>query len=172
MKSVPNLISYLQEFFWNFSQFLAIYFERFSSGVILIRKTLTSGSHLSDATVHAGPACQCAVTARRRPDSAAPFRPAPFRPRRRRCLNRLTSPHPVRTAPSPLSEAAPPPCLNPVAVRPSSVIASFVHGERRLSLPLAVSLPWSVELSFPSLLTVVGPPPATVAPPRQKKHSR
>jgi hypothetical protein len=27
MKSVPNLISYLQEFFWNFSQFLAIYFE-------------------------------------------------------------------------------------------------------------------------------------------------
>jgi hypothetical protein len=32
MKSVPNLISYLHEFFWNFSQFLAIYFELFSSG--------------------------------------------------------------------------------------------------------------------------------------------
>jgi hypothetical protein len=78
MKSVPNLISYLHEFFWNFSQFLAIYSERFSSGVILIRKTLTSGSHLSDAAVRAGPACQCAVTARRRPDSAAPFRPAVF----------------------------------------------------------------------------------------------
>jgi hypothetical protein len=31
IKSVPNLISYLQEFFWNFSQFLAIYFELFSS---------------------------------------------------------------------------------------------------------------------------------------------
>jgi hypothetical protein len=40
MKSVPNLISYLLEFFWNFSQFLANYFELFSSGVIfLIRKT-------------------------------------------------------------------------------------------------------------------------------------
>jgi hypothetical protein len=40
MKSVSNLISYLHEFFWNFSQFLANYFELFSSGVIfLIRKT-------------------------------------------------------------------------------------------------------------------------------------
>jgi hypothetical protein len=58
MKSVPNLISYLHKFFWNFSQFLAIYFERFSSVVILIRKTLTSGSHLSDAAVCAGPAWQ------------------------------------------------------------------------------------------------------------------
>jgi hypothetical protein len=61
MKSVPNLISYLHEFFWNFSQFLAIYFERFSSGVILIRKTLTSVSQLSDAAVRAGPAWQHAV---------------------------------------------------------------------------------------------------------------
>jgi hypothetical protein len=34
MKSVPNLIFYLHEFFWKFSQFLAIYFELFSSGVI------------------------------------------------------------------------------------------------------------------------------------------
>jgi hypothetical protein len=33
MKSVPNLISYLHEFFRNCSQFLAIYFELFSSGV-------------------------------------------------------------------------------------------------------------------------------------------
>jgi hypothetical protein len=63
MKSVPNLISYLQEFFWNFSQFLAIYFERFSSGVILIRKTLTSGSHLPDAAVRAGPAWHRAIAA-------------------------------------------------------------------------------------------------------------
>jgi hypothetical protein len=63
MKSFPNLISYLHEFFWNFSQFLTIYFERFSSGVILIRKTLTSGFHLSDAAVRAGPAWQRAVAA-------------------------------------------------------------------------------------------------------------
>jgi hypothetical protein len=94
MKSLPNLISYLHKFFWNFSQFLAIYFERFLSRVILIQKTLMSGSHLSDAIVRAGPAWQraiatwlpraaprlrikCAVgTARRRPDSTAPFRPA------------------------------------------------------------------------------------------------
>jgi hypothetical protein len=188
MKSVPNLISYLQDFFWNFSQFLAIYFERFSSGVILIQKTLTSGSHLSDAVVRAGPAWQHAIatwlprtaphpcikcsigTTRRHPDSTAPFRPAPFRPRCRRCPNSLTSPRPVPTAPSPLSEATPPPCPNPVAVRPSSAVASFVHGEHRQSLPLAVSLPWSVELTFSSLLTIAGLPSATVAPPRWKKR--
>jgi hypothetical protein len=34
IKSVLNFIFYLHEFFWNFSQFLAIYFELFSSGVI------------------------------------------------------------------------------------------------------------------------------------------
>jgi hypothetical protein len=34
MKSVPNLIFYLNEFFWNFSQFLAIYFELFLSEMI------------------------------------------------------------------------------------------------------------------------------------------
>jgi hypothetical protein len=32
MKSVSNLRSYLHEFFWIFSQFLAIYFELFLSG--------------------------------------------------------------------------------------------------------------------------------------------
>jgi hypothetical protein len=40
MKSVPNLISYLHEFFRNFSQFLAIFFELFSyGGFILIQKS-------------------------------------------------------------------------------------------------------------------------------------
>jgi hypothetical protein len=34
MKSVPNLISYLHEFFQNFSQSLDICFELFSFGVI------------------------------------------------------------------------------------------------------------------------------------------
>jgi hypothetical protein len=33
MKSVLHLISYLHEFFWIFSQFLAIYFELFSSEI-------------------------------------------------------------------------------------------------------------------------------------------
>jgi hypothetical protein len=30
MKSVPNSISNLHDFFWNFSHFLAIYFDLFS----------------------------------------------------------------------------------------------------------------------------------------------
>jgi hypothetical protein len=85
---------------------------------------------------------------------------------------RTASPRPVLTAPSPLSKATPPPCLNPVIVWPSSAVVSFVHGERRPSLPLAVSLPWSVELTFPSLLTVAGPLPATVAPSHRKKCRR
>jgi hypothetical protein len=34
MKSLPNLISYLHEFFQNFSQSLAICFKLFSFGVI------------------------------------------------------------------------------------------------------------------------------------------
>jgi hypothetical protein len=38
-KSVPNLISYLHEFLQNFSQFLAIFFELFSSGVIYLNLT-------------------------------------------------------------------------------------------------------------------------------------
>jgi hypothetical protein len=80
----------------------------------------------------------------------------------------LASPRPVLTAPSLLSEAAPPPCPNPAAVRPSNAVASFVHGERRPSSPLAVLRPWSVELTFHSLLTVAGPPQATVAPPHRK----
>jgi hypothetical protein len=45
---------------------------------------------------------------------------------------------------------------------------SFVHGERRPSSPLIVLHSWSVELTFPSLLTVAGPLPATVAQPRQR----
>jgi hypothetical protein len=81
---------------------------------------------------------------------------------------RTASPRPVPTAPSPLSDAAPPPCPNPAAVRQSDAVASLVHGERRPSSPLTVHRPWSVELTFPSLLTVAGPPPATVAPPRRK----
>jgi hypothetical protein len=119
MKSVPNLISYIHEFFWNFSQFLAIYLERFSFGVILIQKTLTSGSHLSDAVVCAGPAWQRAVaawvpravplqrvkstvgTARRRPDSAVPtgYPKSPTSPR-------LGSPRPDRAVTAVRSRAA------------------------------------------------------------------
>jgi hypothetical protein len=48
-KSVPNLISYLHEFVWNFSQFLAIFFELFSSWVIYFN---------SEIDRRVGPACQ------------------------------------------------------------------------------------------------------------------
>jgi hypothetical protein len=58
--------------------------------------------------------------------------------------------------------------LSDTAVRPSDAIVSFVHDERRPSSPLAVLHPWSVELTFPSLLTIAGPSPATVAPPHRK----
>jgi hypothetical protein len=64
MKSVPNLMSYLQKFSWNFSQFLAICFELFSSGAnFYFRKSLTRGTQLSAAASRAGPACQRAVSA-------------------------------------------------------------------------------------------------------------
>jgi hypothetical protein len=83
---------------------------------------------------------------------------APFRPHRRRCPNRLALPRPNHTAA--MSESC--------AVRPSDAVASFIHGDRRPSSPLAVLHSWSVELTFPSLLPVAGPPPATVDPPRRK----
>jgi hypothetical protein len=91
MKSVPNLISYLHEFLWNFSQFLSIYYELFSSGSKFNSKNtdewgppvsrrfprqarLSAHHHHVSAMLprHAAPlAClKCAVgTARRCPDS-------------------------------------------------------------------------------------------------------
>jgi hypothetical protein len=91
---------------------------------------------------------------------------APFRPRRRRCTNRLASPVPI--APSPglksiVAVRAPRPPLSRRLCR-----REHIHGECRSSSPLAVLRPWSVELTFPSLLAVAGPPPATVAPPHRK----
>jgi hypothetical protein len=59
MKSVPNLISYHHNFFRNFSQFLAIYFELFSSGGNFNMKIADMRG--PPATFHAGPACQCAI---------------------------------------------------------------------------------------------------------------
>jgi hypothetical protein len=111
----------------------------------------------------------CALNALSRPRVGVPTaQRRSDRPRSDRAAAavRIASPRPVLTTPSPLSEATPPPCLNHVAVRPSSAVVSFIHCERRPSLPLAVSLLWSVELTFPSLLAVIGPPPATVASPR------
>jgi hypothetical protein len=59
IKSVPNLIFYLHEFFQIFSQSLAICFELFSIGVIFNSEITDSGPHLSGA----GPARQRAAAA-------------------------------------------------------------------------------------------------------------
>jgi hypothetical protein len=97
MKSVPNLISYHHEFFWNFSQFLAIYFELFSSG----------SKFNSENTDEWGP-----PVSRRFPRrvllSACRHRVAAMHLRRSRTLSALSGPHAgiptaVPTAP-PLSE--------------------------------------------------------------------
>jgi hypothetical protein len=49
MKSVPNLISYLHEFFQNFSQSLAICFELFLFKVIFNLEITDERAHLSVA---------------------------------------------------------------------------------------------------------------------------
>jgi hypothetical protein len=73
MKSVSNLISYLHEFFQNFSQSLAICFELFSFGVIF-------NSEITDERAprvkHRAPrrarmaAQRCRMAATRRADAA------------------------------------------------------------------------------------------------------
>jgi hypothetical protein len=62
-ENVPNLISYLHEFFQNFSQSLAICFELFSFGEFVYSEIIDSGPHLSAAARRAGPARQRAVAA-------------------------------------------------------------------------------------------------------------
>jgi hypothetical protein len=89
MKSVPNLISYLHEFYWNFSQFIAIRFELLSSGVnFYFRKSLTRGTHLS-----------ASLSPRRARSSACRLRVAATRPRPCRAIKVLPTawsepPHP------------------------------------------------------------------------------
>jgi hypothetical protein len=89
MKSVPNLISYLHEFYWNFSQFIAICFELLSSGVnFYFRKSLTRGTHLS-----------AYLSPRRAHSSACHLRVAAMRPHPCRAIKALPTawsepPHP------------------------------------------------------------------------------
>jgi hypothetical protein len=74
MKSVSNLISYLHEFFQNFSQSLAIYFELFSFGVIFNSEIADKRAppvrrrvpHRARAAAR-----RCRVAATRRTDTAA-----------------------------------------------------------------------------------------------------
>jgi hypothetical protein len=83
-KSVPNLISYLHNFFWNFSQFLAIYFELFSSGVIFNsenddewvppdRRRAPRRARLAARRCRVAATCRAA----RAPASQQPSRPSP-----------------------------------------------------------------------------------------------
>jgi hypothetical protein len=114
MKSVSNLISYLHEFFWNFSQFLAIYFELFSSGSKFnseiadmrgppISRRFPRRARLSARCSHVTATCPCRTapltrlkgtvrTARRHPDSRPDCAT--------RCLSRaVVSPHLARACP-------------------------------------------------------------------------
>jgi hypothetical protein len=105
MKSVPNLISYPHKFLWNFSQFLAIYFELFSSGVI--------------SAFRAGPACQRAVATwlpRARTASLTRLKGA-VGTVRRRPDSRLPTARPASRAPTAPSPTASPCALPATAVR-------------------------------------------------------
>jgi hypothetical protein len=114
MKGVPNLISYLHNFFWNFSQLLDIYFELFSSGSkFYFGKTLTCGAQRSEAVspravpwlVAVGGAVRTrACGIKSSPDRAA-FQP-PSAARQPLAPPRLTRRRPDRTA----VPTAPSPC--------------------------------------------------------------
>jgi hypothetical protein len=107
MKSVPNLISYLHGFFWNFSQFLAIYFELFLSGSKFNSKNANEWGPLVSRHFRTGSACQRAVTAWLPRACAAPLaRLKGAIGTMRRCLDS----HPDRAARCP-SRAAPSPRL-------------------------------------------------------------
>jgi hypothetical protein len=106
-------------------------------------------------------------TALRCPDSAVPTAPPPLSE-----LPRATSPRPSRQRSSR-------PRRRPVRSRPSlskrpdrrCLAASTIASTPTVSEaepPLAVFHPWSNELTSPSLLPIVGPLPATIAPPHQK----
>jgi hypothetical protein len=117
MKSVPNLISYLHKFFWNFSQFLAIYFELFSSG----------GKFKFRNRWHEGPTCQPPLPALGPPVSVPSPRgchaPAP---RRTHALKALSGPR--RLACRTLT--APPPTASP-RVPPTAVVCSWSRVSER-----------------------------------------
>jgi hypothetical protein len=67
-KSVPNLISYLHEFFQNFSRSLAIYFELFSFGEIVYSEI---GDERAPSVRRRAAARRCRVAATRCADAVA-----------------------------------------------------------------------------------------------------
>jgi hypothetical protein len=110
MKSVPNLISYFHDFFRNFSQFLAIYFELFSSGVnFLFWKTTDAwGPAVSGSVAPHRALISC--WGRRRPNAPGGLKAAPTAPFGHP-LSERTAVSPSRAAararrPMPLSDRA------------------------------------------------------------------
>jgi hypothetical protein len=104
MKSVPNLISYLHDFFQNFSQSLAICFELFSFGVVFnpslappVSRQPTSPVAAPSRPSHGPKPC--------RPDRLAPIIVTP------RCRLRTGEP------PFPAVSLAPAPCRRWLAVQ-------------------------------------------------------
>jgi hypothetical protein len=152
LKSVPNLISYLHEFFQNVSQSIAIFFELFSFGEFVYSEIADSGPHLSANARRAGPAwlprvaptsqLKAAVgTARRasrqlarprraRPTAAPLSVPPPSRRAARVPIAACAPPSP-RPSPRPRPDrladrAAVPTGALPVDVAPSSVVPTPV----------------------------------------------
>jgi hypothetical protein len=149
-----------------FYQFLAIYFELFSSGSKFNSEIADMrGPPVSHRSVAATRLC-CAAplaclkgtvgTARRCPDSRPDHASPLSEPRRR-----LTSRALVPTVPSSVSGAdrrylSTPPSLSGCLRR-----RELFHGERNPSPLLSLFLPWNVEPSSLSLHPDAGPPPAT-----------
>jgi hypothetical protein len=104
-KSVPNLISYLHDFFQNFCQSLATCFELFSFREFVYSEIADSGPHL---TVR-----RCRVNAMRRASQQHASRPPdsaphlPCRRRRRQRPPRPRRPPPDSVAPRPTASLAP-----------------------------------------------------------------
>ncbi len=161
MKSVPNLISYLHDFFRNFSQFLAIYFELFSFGVIFnseiadewappVRRRAPRRARAAArrcrvaATRRADPRADNALSGRRRvPIALASFRPChaasdrarTTAPRRRptaASLHALARPPPRAAHPASDRTVAAVRARHPVASTP---LPSPLHRRRRRRCP-------------------------------------
>jgi hypothetical protein len=159
-KSVPNLISYLHEFVWSFTQFLAIFFELFSSWVIYFN---------SEIDRRVGPACQrqcapcraligcCGSRCLNAPGSLKAALTAPFRqPLSERTPELPTAPLPELATPLvPCPDRRPPsrPCRVPtVADRRRALARSEAD---------AVAPEPSMPPSTPATLVSALPPPVS-----------
>jgi hypothetical protein len=159
MKSVPNLISYLHEFFQNFSQSLTIYFELFSSGVNFnseitderappVRRRAPRWAH--EAVRHCSVAATRRTSRQPRPDSAVvPLAASrPPRARHRRLAPRACLPTECRAAA---------PTATPFSRPPRSEATDVVRRHAACRSPIDVTLrrrPRASEPPIPRLSPV------------------